>query len=417
MSNARAIAAVTATLRNLLQAEVEDEFAGATVSVQSPEKANPATNLVNLFLYETTINAAWRNRDMPRQVKPGETGQPPLALNLHYLLTAYGEDDDAAGPKSHRLLGRAMGFIHDNPILRPEDIRTAVAGEENLHDLYDQVEPVRITLMQLTPDEMSKVWAEISAKYRLSVVYEASVVLIESRRPSRTPLPVLRRGADDQGVDAQANLVAPYPTLTSISVAADKQPSAQLGDTLIIRGHHLDGTSATVRFTHPRLAAPIEIALPGIGTEGETEIEVPLPDDAGSRALNAAGSLNASLIITRNDPANPTLTTNELTFPLAPKIAGGIPQTPQPANTDLTLHLVVRPDVRPGQRASLLFGAREVGADDHSAGQTPTLSFKVTAPARGEYFVRVRIDGVDSLVIDYAHPPLKFDPAQKVTIV
>ena len=31
---------------------------------------------------------------MPGRVRPGETGPPPLPLTLHYLLTAYGEDDD-----------------------------------------------------------------------------------------------------------------------------------------------------------------------------------------------------------------------------------------------------------------------------------------------------------------------------------
>ena len=40
---------------------------------------NNTANQLNLFLYQTMVNAAWRNMDMPRQVKPGETGQPPLA--------------------------------------------------------------------------------------------------------------------------------------------------------------------------------------------------------------------------------------------------------------------------------------------------------------------------------------------------
>src|SRR3984893_18753467 len=117
MSNSLAIAAVTATLRKLLEDGVRD-VPGAVASTQPPDKVT-TTNLVNLFLYQTVINAAWRNRDMPRQLKTGEPGQPPLALTLYYLLTAYGEGDDFQTVDGHRLLGPAMRVIHDNPVLAP----------------------------------------------------------------------------------------------------------------------------------------------------------------------------------------------------------------------------------------------------------------------------------------------------------
>ena len=58
-------------------------------------RGNNNNNQLNLFLYQIARNAAWSNRDIPQQVKPGETGVPPLALNLYYLVTAYGRDDDA----------------------------------------------------------------------------------------------------------------------------------------------------------------------------------------------------------------------------------------------------------------------------------------------------------------------------------
>ena len=95
MSNSMAIAAVTATLRNLLFQGVtaDPDLVDTTVTTQAPDQArdsNNNANQINLFLYQTEPSAAWRNMDMPRQVKLGETGRPPLGLNLYYLITAYG---------------------------------------------------------------------------------------------------------------------------------------------------------------------------------------------------------------------------------------------------------------------------------------------------------------------------------------
>jgi hypothetical protein len=421
MSNSLAIGAVTATLRKLLDDGVKNELPGAAATAVPPDKASSTVNAVNLFLYQTSINAAFRNMDMPRQVKPNETGHPPLALNLHYLLTAYGQNDDATDPFSHRLLGRAMGVMHDHPILSSDDIKNALSLiEEPLHDLYDQLEHVRITNLPLTVDEMSKIWSSVQAKYRISTAYLVSVVLIESRRASRTPLPVLRRGPQDQGVDAQSSLLSPFPTLTSIAFATTRQPSTRLGETITITGHHLDGDDVTVRFNHPRLGAPIEIGpLPAITTSAETSIDVTLPDDLAARAAWAAGTVTVSLVITRNaDPVNKTRTTNELSFALAPKILSRSPTTQALGAGDFTLTVTCSPEVRPAQKTTLLFGGVELAANAHPA-QTGTLTFEVAPVAslgRGEHFIRLRVDGVDSLLIDYAATPIAFDGNQKVTI-
>lgn len=86
MSNSMAIAAVTATLRNLLDKALatEAELADAIVTAQPLDKARDATatvNQLNLFLYLISPNAAWRNQDMLGRVKSGEVASPPLALN------------------------------------------------------------------------------------------------------------------------------------------------------------------------------------------------------------------------------------------------------------------------------------------------------------------------------------------------
>jgi len=61
MSNALAITAVTAALRELLTAGLTNELAGGSVTTKPPDKArdsNSATNQVNLFLYNVSYDAA-----------------------------------------------------------------------------------------------------------------------------------------------------------------------------------------------------------------------------------------------------------------------------------------------------------------------------------------------------------------------
>ena len=54
-------------------------------------------------------------------------GQPPLGLNLYYLVSAHGHNEDDPDPISHRLLGKAMAILHENPMLEPAEIRDALA--------------------------------------------------------------------------------------------------------------------------------------------------------------------------------------------------------------------------------------------------------------------------------------------------
>src|SRR5262249_21332193 len=140
------------------------------------------------------------------------------------------------------------------------------------NDLADQIERVRITPQPLSLDELSKLWMMFQTGYRISAGYQVSVVLIESTRPSRTPLPVLTRGKDDRGVTAQADLIPPFPTILDVKLPA-QQVSVRLGDELTIVGHHLDGDSVAVRFTSLRLATPR--TEPATGTADQVEVTVP----------------------------------------------------------------------------------------------------------------------------------------------
>jgi len=418
VSNSLAIGAVTATLRNLLDKGISAEGGGLHTTTLPPEKAQTfgqadGAGRINLFLYQTQINGAWRNTDMPRQIKPNETGQPPLALDLFYLLTAYERDDGDSSVIAHRLLGRAMRVLHDHPLLGADEIRTALPN----NDLADQIERIRITPQPMAVEEFSKLWTTFQVGYRISAAYHVSVVLIESTRSSRTPLPVLTRGADDTGVNAQADLVPPFPTLTSVSPVVQppgSETSAVLGNDLLVTGHDLDGTNVSAEVSHPRLPNPV--ALPAPSNATATAVTVNLPNQPQNFP---AGIYTISVSVIR---PGETLkrTTNALPFAVAPQVLSNPAINAVRNVSEITITLACSPEVLPTQRVALLLGGDEVSAEPHSV-TTGSLTFiaKDDPPgkfAAGDYFVRLRVDGVDSLLIDRSVQPPKFKPSQKVSI-
>ena len=119
--------------------------------------------------------------------------------------------------------------------------------------------------------------------------------------------------------------------------------------------------------------------------------------------------------------------TNDLPFALAPTISLA-PTTQMPdvtvgkdADNNITFTVECGPEVRPEQRAALLVGNLEIPSQPHPV-QTHTLTFvaKSILLARsilpGDYFVRLRVDGVDSLLVNRAVTPPVFFDNQKVTI-
>ncbi|MBO0859243.1 MAG: DUF4255 domain-containing protein [Chloracidobacterium sp.] len=411
MSNALAIAAVTATLRSLIIRGTG--ISEVTARPLDNARRSPTGNQINLFLYQVLPDAAWRNRDMPRQLKPGETGYPPLPLTLYYLLTAYSDDEDET--PAHRLLGQAMSVLHDHPLLGAEEISNATTPIPDLKgsDLQNQIERVRITLQPLTFDEMSKLWTTFQIHYRISAAYQVSVVLIESALQTRTPLPVLRRGEDDRGVISQPGLIPHFPALNSIE-APERRLSAQPGDLITLRGTVLTG--GTAGLSSPRLDSPPQ---PATAAVDDTQLNVTLPNDLAAGFYTIAVKL-----------ATPKgeISSNELPLVVAPVITTPLPMTVARVSGDATINLSCSVNALPEQRVSLLLGDHETLAEPRTA---PAKSFQFIVKKAGGVFpiptgvgllARLRIDGVDSEIIAPRKPdepenaPLSFDENKEITI-
>ena len=390
MSNSLAIAAVTATVRNLLDKGITalTDLSDTKITTLAPDKARATltANQLNIFLYQASINAGLRNAGTPG-------AEPPLALNLSYLLTAWGRGDDEVF--AQRVMGRAMSILHDHPLLGADEIKAALPPS----DLGDQPERVRISPQPLSLEELSKLWTTFQTNYRLSTAYQASVVLIESSRPARAPLPVLA-----PVVAVQPDLVPPYPTLTGAT-----PPFVRLGETLTLTGHHLEGDTVQLKFLNRNLSATAP--LPAMAPSTSTEVRAGIPNDAANWP---AGYYSVSAIISHAGQDDSL--TNDLPFALAPAIVSVVPPNPvRDGNGDVTLAVSCSPEVRPNQRASLLLGGREIVAESHAL-PTGTLTFVVRAAPAGQSFIRLRVDGVDSILVDESGPTPVFDPTQRITI-
>ena len=430
MSNALAIASVTAVLKDLLDNAVIDKSLnmnmGDRIEVSSlpldliktgkPEKAQ-----INIFLYDVVPNQGWRNVGLPSHGRQGERIEnPPLALDLYYIFTAYGTQDFGA----EILLGYAMQTMHEMPVLTRKAIRKALtspsspvtgdelpsgAGDLFASDLAEQVELIKITPHQLNSEEKSKLWSAFQTNYRPSVVYHVSVVLIESRHSTVSALPVRER--------VFYSMPASQPVIEQVKLELEEGNNGlepiTVGSTVVISGKQLLADITKIRLGEIEI-----IPLPQDTTETEIKFEIetggPLTNDlrAGIQGVQVIHEIQMG-----TPPTNrPGPESNVSPFVLHPTITPSVSNVDSTTSNSHTLYsaditvifdpLVGRtqrvimmlnefnpPDDRPARSYSFYASSR-----DHDVN---SIVIHVTDIETGEYLVRVQVDGAQSpLIVD-----------------
>jgi Pvc16 N-terminal domain len=168
--SSQAIGAVSRWVSNRLTAWVT----GANVTVGRPEQAATAgTNpKLNLFLYETSLDASLRN-------VPLDDGQPPpLWFVLKYLLTAFDSSGNSDTADAHDLVGRGMSALQELSYL---PLSGAPANIQNA--LHKNPEPLKITFDEVTADLLSKIMQGPDEKYRFSIGFQIRPVMIAPPEP------------------------------------------------------------------------------------------------------------------------------------------------------------------------------------------------------------------------------------------
>ncbi|MEU8829482.1 DUF4255 domain-containing protein [Streptomyces sp900116325] len=194
MSNALAIATVTQALALLIENNLSPEMDIAVkVETRKPPAEPPVEPTINVFLYQVTPNPSMRHTDLPTRASDGTLLKRPVAaLDLHFLISAYGEEAELVG---QRLIGCVVRTLHEIPVMPAELIELAaerpyLAGS----DLVDSPQRLRFTPTVMDIDETSKLWGMLhQTPYALSVAYQASLVLIEGRERPVPAKPVDRR--------------------------------------------------------------------------------------------------------------------------------------------------------------------------------------------------------------------------------
>jgi hypothetical protein len=443
--SALAIASVTRLLKDLLNDTiVNGDISGdlgvdVTVTALPPDRVidnqgeNQPTQL-NVFLHRVTPNPGLTNSDLPTRDARGRlVTKPRLALDLHYLLTAYGHEELQA----EILLGYAMEMFHEQAVIPRERVRAALQGSLNGSilppvfrnsdpaRLADQLELVRITPQPLTLDDMSKIWTAMQTNYRTTVAYVVSVVLIERDVATRAALPVLTRGprnpetGRDAGVFVQPHLRPATPRIDEIRIPA-RRPAMRLGDTIELLGHELDWGDATVTFTEPETGVSLSLTPTAPPTANRIAVQLPAgaPLAAGNPAAGTGpdpgawriGLYQVEARIT--DPHHPERLTNRLPAMLAPRatpIATAVA-------TGTRIAVACSPPIRAGQSVAIIAGEVESVLPIPTAPTSSVNAIFPGLPAAVTLPVRLRVGGIDSILIDPSTTPPQFDPTQTVVV-
>jgi hypothetical protein len=409
MSDALAISAVTATLQYRLT-QVFGTSAGlssVTVTAKAPDVVQEdiatggAPLRVNLFLHQVTHNAALRNLELPSLAADGATrlSSPPLALDLHYLMTAYAIENCEA----EALLGYAVLMLHNYPVLARHDIDTALQNLALTNilpaalsaalltaGLADQIEMLKVTPSTLGREELAWIWTALKADYRPTYAFQASLVTIQSPATTLSALPVLQRQ-----VNVVPGLVTGLPTLTAATPPGG-QPAAQLGDTVTVSGTSLAGATS-VQLINSRLG--INQTLAATSSVSGTSLQFSVPPPASTPTDLPAGIYTLSATFT---VAGQPIVSNTVPMAISATIDATWAPGTLPQGNNVVVPVTCVPYLQPGQEISLLIGGQQAPADSFTtATRSPSFTFATLQPTGGSAVpVRLRVDGVDSPILD-----------------
>ncbi|QNE74114.1 DUF4255 domain-containing protein [Streptomyces finlayi] len=284
MSNALAVATVTQALALLIEGNLGPEMDIAVkVETRKPPSEPPGEPTITVFLYQVTPNAGMRNENLPTRAADGTLRNRAAApLDLHYVISAYGEEAELVG---QRLLGCVIRTLHEMPVLPRELIELAaerpyLAGS----DLADSLQRVRFTPTVMDVDETSKLWGMLhQTPYTLSVAYQASLVVIEGREK---PVPAKRVEERTVRVLPFGAPGAPGAPVASSASATDEAPAATVApvDPVDPAPPKAVVKKAPVKKAAPKKAAPKKAPAKRAAPprpRGTAGSDTPAPDDKG----------------------------------------------------------------------------------------------------------------------------------------
>ena len=163
MASPNVVREMSKTLVNILQNALQDIVPTGNVLISTLDGFHTVPRpACTIFLYRVAVNPVMRNG--PRViVRPGETSQPLLPVDLSYLITPWGRSPE----DEHQILGFALQALYDHAELGRGDL----IGTSWLPD-----DSVQLILECLSLEEHFCIWDTVQLPYRLSLTYMARII-------------------------------------------------------------------------------------------------------------------------------------------------------------------------------------------------------------------------------------------------
>ncbi|MEC4819983.1 MAG: DUF4255 domain-containing protein, partial [Scytonema sp. PMC 1069.18] len=416
------IAAVTGTIKYLLENGLVSDAIAASVgdvivtalppdriSVGSDERAQ-----LNLFLYQITqnrnvdwVSQEFRNRYSQR-IGDADSTNSPLALDLHYLLTAYGPKDFQA----EILLGYAMQMLHKLPVISSNVIANALKNASetstssvfsqalasvSVHDLAEQIGQIKISPEFFKMEETSKIWSALQTHYRPSATYQVSMVLIE------------KSSGQFESFD-----IVPFtqPHIDSVIVPGNLEQPIIVGSRLLIRGKRLRGD-----ITKIRLGSIEKTLQPSDAKDTQATLVIPPDLYAGVQGIQVIHQTIGNAGKTYD-----IVESNIVPFVLHPIITVSAARVQSSKEDFRSAEISVKFNPKVGYRQKLILLLHKISNGEPTvysfpveprAEDTDAIAVPVKNVKPGTYLVRVQVDGAESPV--YRNQSGEYDSPQ-VTI-
>jgi len=147
----------------LIRTEDFNQSSAATIIVR------PA---LSIFLYRVDFNksmrAAWAGVTY-------HDGMPHLPLDLHFLMTPWGDNAEAEGS----ILGRAMQCLDSSPVLGGPLLHQSGGWAPN--------EAIHLLMDEISTEAVMRTFDSLTADYRISVPYIARVVRLDGQAAKPAP--------------------------------------------------------------------------------------------------------------------------------------------------------------------------------------------------------------------------------------
>lgn len=411
MSNFLSVAAVTETLRQILDKAVKTDLSGASQQAEAKAvRPNSSSNEipklgVNLFLYRITPNGSLRNLDLPTRRQDGTGSQRSRsAWELHYLLSFYGDEGKL---EPQRVMGAVLRTLHAHPVLTRKMIQD-IKGTVNYlaeSDLDGEPELVKFTPIQLSLEELSKIWTVFfQNSYTLSLAYQASVVFIDGKDKPGPSLPVRERNI--------FVMTFRNPVIESITPQFVK-----IGEEVTIKGINLRSENIKVAFSSINVAPDpnkikdneIVLTLPaglraGINTVKIVhEVDFKTPNEPHKGFESNIGIFILRPVISNIAAENVTSTTiNGIVYKSGNLKLDFTPKVSKEQKMVLMLNQLNPPSGK--SPLSYSFNAPiNNGITDPDINETTTIKISFKNVVESEYLIRAMIDSAES--------ELNFDPA------